>query len=345
MTRVADGGIMAVWSGGRLGHVCPMGRLDVARYDEEKDKWSPAAPVFDSPLDERDAGIAAWQGKTLLTTFTLKREFQRRAHSLAGEPEKLKIAMAYVDSVTDEDEKKYYGSLLLMSDDGENFDDFVKMPITSPHGPMELKDGRLFYLGRTYDVNQEWNGKTLKDGIYAMWSEDGKNWSEPALLPVGKELNGTHWLCEPHAVECDDGSILAVIRAHRNDNNIMSLAVTRSADGGKTFSEIVPIGFGASTEDWRGEGPAHLLRLSNGNIALTYGYRLAPYGIRARISCDQGHTWGKEIVLRDDGVNWDLGYPASVELKNGKILTVYYIKPSLEAVGRIEYTVWSAAEG
>jgi len=37
-------------------------------------------------------------------------------------------------------------------------------------------------------------------------------------------------------------------------------------------------------------------------------------------------TWNleKEIVIRDDGINTDLGYPSSAEISPGKILAVYY---------------------
>ena len=57
-----------------------------------------------------------------------------------------------------------------------------------------------------------------------------------------------------------------------------------------------------------------------------YGYRLAPFGQRAMISHDDGRTWLAGYVLRDDGQDGDLGYPASVELQDGSIFTVYYQK-------------------
>jgi len=71
--------------------------------------------------------------------------------------------------------------------------------------------------------------------------------------------------------------------------------------------------------------PPHLLQLSDGRILCTYGYRRPPFGQRACIS-DDGITWKKEneIILRDDAFNKDLGYPVSVELEPGKILSVYY---------------------
>ena len=49
--------------------------------------------------------------------------------------------------------------------------------------------------------------------------------------------------------------------------------------------------------------------MRDGRIACVYGYRLPPFGLRARLSEDGGRTWGREIVLRDDGGSWDLGYP------------------------------------
>jgi hypothetical protein len=72
--------------------------------------------------------------------------------------------------------------------------------------------------------------------------------------------------------------------------------------------------------------PAHILVLRDGRILCTYGYRRPPYGVRGCISTDEGKTWDikDEIIIRADGLNGDLGYPGSVELSDGKILTAYY---------------------
>ena len=43
--------------------------------------------------------------------------------------------------------------------------------------------------------------------------------------------------------------------------------------------------------------------MRDGRIACVYGYRLPPFGC-ARLSADEGRTWGREIVLRDDGGSW-----------------------------------------
>lgn len=104
-------------------------------------------------------------------------------------------------------------------------------------------------------------------------------------------------------------------------------------------------------------GPTHLLQLKDKRILCTYGYRSQPMGIRAKISENQGRTWGEPIILRDDGGyrsslhphRWleknrvhpanDIGYPVSVQLDDGRIFTVYYITQS-DGITSIQATEW-----
>ena len=86
--------------------------------------------------------------------------------------------------------------------------------------------------------------------------------------------------------------------------------------------------------------PATLTRLSSGDIAMTYGWRRAPYGIRARISQDDGQTWSPEIILRCDGASWDLGYPRTVQRPDGKCVTVYYYHHPDQEERYIACTIW-----
>ena len=69
-----------------------------------------------------------------------------------------------------------------------------------------------------------------------------------------------------------------------------------------------------------------VIKLKNGNLLCTYGYRKEPYSIKAIISNDNGLSWNKNdiITIRDNANFWDIGYPVSVELPDGNILTVYY---------------------
>ncbi|OVE78632.1 hypothetical protein BVY01_04885, partial [bacterium I07] len=87
--------------------------------------------------------------------------------------------------------------------------------------------------------------------------------------------------------------------------------------------------------------PGHMIELEDGRLVLTYGYRRPPYGIRAIVSDDQGKSWGDEIILRDDGGNWDLGYPRTVQRSDGKLVTVYYFNEHEDKERYIGVTIWT----
>jgi sialidase-1 len=65
-----------------------------------------------------------------------------------------------------------------------------------------------------------------------------------------------------------------------------------------------------------------------------------PGGIRATFSGDNGETWQveSEVRIRQDFLNWDIGYPESMQMRDGRILTVYYFN----LFGRyfIGQTIW-----
>jgi hypothetical protein len=69
-----------------------------------------------------------------------------------------------------------------------------------------------------------------------------------------------------------------------------------------------------------------LIVLRDGTVVLTYGERNRPYGARALVSYDGGRSWDNDylVILADDAPNWDTGYPSSVVLNDGRILTVFY---------------------
>jgi sialidase-1 len=112
-----------------------------------------------------------------------------------------------------------------------------------------------------------------------------------------------------------DGSVLAALRSETGGH----LAIAASQDGGHTWSSPAPI-----TRDK--EHPADLIRLKNGDILLSYGQRNKPFGVEAIVSHDKGKTWSaaSKVILANDAVSTDCGYPSSVQLLSGKIVTMYY---------------------
>ncbi len=137
---------------------------------------------------------------------------------------------------------------------------------------------------------------------------------------------------------CEDGTILLAVRREYTMSGAFT-QVYASEDGGHSW------GLRSRVNDWG--SPADLNLLPDGRIVCTYGYRIAPFGIRARISDDQGRTWGREIILRDDGGSNDLGYPRSVVRKDGAIVTTYYFNSRNDpiqfdgGVRHIAATIWA----
>jgi len=72
------------------------------------------------------------------------------------------------------------------------------------------------------------------------------------------------------------------------------------------------------------EHPGHLLRLSDGTLLLSYGNRQEPKGVDIRVSRDEGQTWSQPFRVVD--FIGDGGYPSSVQLVDGRILTAYYAR-------------------
>lgn len=231
-------------------------------------------------------------------------------------------------NMTDEATERYGGSWVRTSGDGGlTWDDPVRVPVSSPHGPNRLASGDLVYLGKTVAADEI--GKVMNAGSIGLIrsSDNGRTWKAQSSVPLpdGLDVECFH---EPHVVELGDGRLLGLIRYDPNHHDYgnrqpgqtdFQMCQSISDDGGKTWST-------AEIMDFHGS-PPHLLRHSSGVLVTTYGYRDKPYGIRAMLSHDDGETWQYDYILRNDGPHPDLGYPSSVELGDGSILTVYYQRP------------------
>lgn len=112
--------------------------------------------------------------------------------------------------------------------------------------------------------------------------------------------------------------------------------VYASADGGATWQ------FRSTAVDGleHNGNPPSLCRLKDGRLALAYGDRTPPCGIKAKISADEGLSWGPAITLRDDGRNWDIGYTRTVQRRDGKLVTIYYFTTAQLPEMHIAATIW-----
>jgi formylglycine-generating enzyme required for sulfatase activity len=149
---------------------------------------------------------------------------------------------------------------------------------------------------------------------------------------IGEEPAAGDFAIMPSTVRLPGGALLTAVRYNKPGYDIR---VFRSGDLGKTWEPL-----GSATGDI-GSNPPAMVLLKDGRVCLTYGYRRKPFGMRARLSGDGGRTWGDEIVLRDDGLTGDLGYPRSLARPDGSVLTIYYFNGPRDEDRTIQATRWS----
>lgn len=314
-----NGTLVVVASGLREWHICPWGKTVLLVSHDEGITWSDPRVIRDSPIDDRDAGVLALgDGRLLVSLFSSDpRPFEFEE---AADAQMRAGWHAHLAQLRDEDVRPHVGSWVLLSEDGgASWSKPIASPVSSPHGPIRLSDGRLLYLGKdARDLSGAGIACAVSDDHGLSWSIIGE-----VPLPSGTTASNYH---EPHVVELDGGRLIGMIRIENAPPVIdleaagfphFGLMQTESRDGGRTWSP-------ARSTIVRHGAPPHVFRHSSGVLACAYSHRRQPYGQRAMFSRDAGSSWDADWVLRDDGPTWDLGYPASVELADGTVLSVYY---------------------
>ena len=328
VTRLQNGKLAAVASGFRLRHVCPFGKTVISYSENEGKTWTAPCPVFDTPLDDRDGGILAFgESGVIVTSFNNTTKYQREHEGACD------YSLAYLDTVTKEEEERYLGSLFRVSFDcGVTFGPIYKSPITSPHGPLEMGDGSILWVGKDY------NNSVDAILAYTLDPVSGKMEHIGTIPPCEPDADGLVPVpCEPHSIILDDGTLITHIRMEGVSGKFKYFSTYQSVstDGGRTWSVPVPL------LDRFGGSPAHLFMTSEGILISTYTQRKSPCGIKAMFSLDNGKTWDTGYDLYVNDCMWDLGYSSTVELKNGNLLTVFYAHVNSNEPAVIMQQEWS----
>jgi hypothetical protein len=221
--------------------------------------------------------------------------------------------------------KQRLGTYIITSGDNgrtwskPNFVSTKGMPFTDIEGPadapIEMPDRSILMPVMGYNVR----GDVQNEAAVMLKSVDkGKTWTYLATMADDPGGKLGHFQ-EPGIVRTKTGRIVAAIRNQGQDNAIWT---TWSDDGGKTWTPV--------TQSPMIGHPADLIQLADGRLLCTYGQRSGrhndPGGIRATFSLDNGETWqiGNEVKIRQDFLNMDIGYPESLQLPDGSVMTVYY---------------------
>ena len=337
LARMDDGTLVVASSGLRTEHVCPFGKTVLNFSTDDGKTWSEPKVINDSPMDDRDAGVINLGGKSMLVSWFTSdtRRYLEGARSRLS-AEALARWEERLDTWTEEMVSQWLGSWVILTDDGETWSDPILVPVSTPHGPIRLASGDLLYLGKS---GFRAGDQHSRDIMACRSADGGRSWTEVGAVPLCEGTRGVNYH-EPHVVELEDGKLVGMIRFEHHgqddpaaDQISFSMFQTESEDGGQTWTRARPTGVYGS--------PPHLIRHSSGTLICVYGFRREPYGQRAMLSQDGGQTWDTDWVLRDDGPTGDLGYPASVEMADGSVFTIYYQQYQAGEKCSLLWTRWS----
>lgn len=350
VARDENGTLYAVASSFRCEHICPFGKTAMYISRNNGETWTPPIVINDTYLDDRDAGILYMgNGRMLVTWFTHPAEVYlkdyytaiKNSATKAEAPATVGMLSMYPDIPA---EHAGGGSFIRVSEDyGVTWSETIRIPVSAPHGPAVCMDGTLLYLGKEHYYGDKMGvpGQTTDELLISAYAstDGGYTWEKRGDCMKPEQLDWDHFH-EPHVIELDDGTLFGMIRAQGNGvPHGFTMYTTKSSDGGRTWTEWECLGISGS--------PPHLLKHSSGALICTYGRREAPFGERAVVSWDNGRTWSEDYDVDHRAKDGDLGYPASVELDDGSILSVYYQKYYDDASGSYDgkcsilYTRWT----
>ncbi len=222
----------------------------------------------------------------------------------------------------------------------------------SNHGSMPFPYGDILRLGENtlafnYWMNtaRDWH-KGYADGVHeahlCISHDDGKTWTEDHLIAEGINETAVLFYDDLHGIAI--GRIDAAFTANAGGqvNSGGGNMIYATEDGGKSW---------ICQGHLLGQGiiPVHLTLLQDGRTLLTAGLRYANMGgVIVMLSSDRGKTWNEpNFIAQYPGL--DGGYPSTVQLADGRLVTAYYSQGNMYHtryhVGVVRWQISDLLEG
>jgi hypothetical protein len=291
---------MVVLRGG-AGHIGLDGRLDAVHSTDGGATWESPITIADSERDDRNPALGRAADGALILAYHWQGSYDAEGKWAP-------------------DSRKADTKIICSRDGGRTWDgdrllDFTPINGASPFGKIRCDiDGTLYmpiYGGGPALANLT-PGVTTGDATsptYLLCSDDnGATWSNPILVALG--LNEADLLILP------DGEWLFAARSEKRGE--AAIYTCRSGDKGSTWTDLQKVTSSS-------EHPPDLTLLGSGEILLTFGCRNEPYGVQGLLSRDSGRTWeDRRLLYADDLPGFDIGYPSTLRLDDGRLITVFY---------------------
>lgn len=348
VTLMDNGELVVTFSGKRAGHIDPFGATLMCKALADDLEFSDPVVINDTKLDDRDSGVLyLGNGRLIATFFTHSAEYYEKVqyqsilNGVQNPSDYPAVVSALAEYANLSESERAGGSYYLISNDyGATWSEPKKINITSPHGPSLQKNGNLIWVGKGHYSSDS------PDMVAYISTDRGETWRRIGQLKIPDGLVSAN-IAEAYTIELPDGELLCAARGQELDRKIygsdLSVFLYRSKDGGKTWSDPVWTGFEGA--------PPYLTLTEEGYLICSIGIRNRPdVGFAVHISSDGGQTWSKKLTVAlsssflDDPNQTvsviDVGYPATILLKDGTFFSVFYTPVGTDNVPSIVYVKW-----
>jgi len=294
MVKLRDGSLGAVVRGGAP-HIGRAGRLDFLRSTDGGRTWSAPVVAADSEWDDRNPALGQMPDGTLVLAYAEARSYRP-------------------DGTFDLKAGPYVAFLVTSCDGGKTWS--AKRPLESPI-PNPSPYGKINVTKDGTAVMTLYEMPSNRVGLLRS-RDSGKTWGDWTLLPGHDETQ---------AIELPDGRWLAFTRIEEPGE--AGLLLSESRDAGRTWPETRKL---LKARQW----PYDVTVLTSGHLLLSFGSRLGQFGAGVVLSTDAGKTWDADhaVLVGWDSLNTDTGYPSTVQLDDGAIVTMYYAVGTKAVPGR-----------
>ena len=309
--------------------------------DDNGDSWSDASLIYSPPVGGSQDGGLFYDGKYIYANSFIWKYVPKQVAEELKKTGRNEFIHCYLQTMVPA------GSYIMRSKDcGKSWEGpFIPAPlpinkevlpgdfltIHNRGNIVRASDKRLLLVGQALGFSPGFNSSVV---IYES-CDNGEKWE---YFSTAADCRGVSIFEEPRLHITPSGKYVMLIRCHRDGDQLFERAVlyiTESLDKGKTWS--TPVNTKIHAE------PATSFQLDKTRIAVAYGYRKAPFGIRLRI-CNEELTdieSAQEYIIRDDAGNIDTGYPWISRIGKNKFLITYYInKREYKGAAQIEGTLF-----